>query len=114
MKTKLTEIITTTKHAQAIVAANEALLQANAKKKMRRNMLGPYIPECNPYRPIWTDQKEMYPQQRASRTAHHVRRLVNQWYQCARQSNNEDVQHYYREKLQKAVSTDRPLWTGLI
>lgn len=111
---EVTEIITTTKHGKAIIAANDNLLQMNAKKKVRRNILGPFIQECNPYSPIWTNLEEMSPQQRVSRTAHHIRKLVNQWYQCAIQSKNEDVQQYYREKLQRATTTDKPLWTGLV
>lgn len=80
---EVTEILTTAKHAQAIIAANETLIQANAKSKTRRNILGPNIQQCNQYRPIWSDLEKLSAHQIASRTAHHIRSLVNQWHQCA-------------------------------
>lgn len=60
----VTEIVTIQKHAAAIVKANDTLLRANEKSGKRRNILGRHLPECNPYRPIWDQDKDMSPQQK--------------------------------------------------
>lgn len=72
-----TEIITLTKHAKALTAANEALLKATEKAVKRRNILSTHLTDCNPYEPVLDENMDMTPQHRNSRTLHHMRKLTN-------------------------------------
>lgn len=78
-----TEIVTTAKDVIETITANEALAKANIKNKTRRNILGPHLSQCNPHWKVWEEQKEMTPQQQASRTVNILRKLTFRWYQCA-------------------------------
>lgn len=98
------EILTLNKHAKAIVASsNDAQLRANQKNTKRRNVLGNFIPECNPYRPVCN--MEMNPQQRERRTVNHVQLLTYQWYQCATKARNDEIKALYLEKLRRIKPT---------
>lgn len=111
---EVTEILTTAKHAQAIIAANNALIKSNAKNNTRRNILGPNLPMCNSYLPIWSNLETMTPQQQVNRTAHHIRRLVTQWHQCAQKYKIEEIKHYYSERIRQIKRHDMPLWKDLV
>lgn len=111
---EVTEIVLQAKHTNAFIAENETVRQKNLKNNTRKIILGEHIENCNPYVPVWSTHKEMSPQQRANRTAHHVRRLVNQWYQCAQKSKNETIQSYYQEKVRRVKSHDVHLWKNLV
>lgn len=61
----------------------------------RGNILGNDLPNCNPYRPVWAEDKEMSPDQRASRrTVHHIKNLTEQWFKCATEERNEDIKAF--------------------
>lgn len=88
---EVTEVITLSKHAKVIVATNNALLKAIKENEKRRYILGPRLPDCNSYDPIWEEEKETTPQHRSSRTIGHVRKLTTHWFQCATKARNEDI-----------------------
>lgn len=49
---EITEVVTLTKHANDFVATNDALLKTAGHNEKRRYILGPFLPNCNPYIPV--------------------------------------------------------------
>lgn len=57
---------------------------------------------------------EMIPHNRASRTTHHVRKTINQWFQCATKAKNDDIEEYYQERVLRIKNNDTNIWKDLV
>lgn len=96
------------------MAANNEQLKAKQRIVKRRNIRRQHLPNCNPYQPMWPKDKEMTPNQRTSRTVHHIRKLTNQWFQCATKARNENIQAHFRKTVFGIKNKEVELWKDLV
>lgn len=54
---EVTEILTIAKHADAIIEANDAFIDATKKFSKPKNILDRHIPDCNPYQTLCNEKK---------------------------------------------------------
>lgn len=104
---EVTEVVTLAKNAKAFITANTKILQ-------RRRIIGEYLQDHNPYHPKWDPSIKMTPQQRQTRTAGHIRKMVTQWQNCATKSKNEDIKRLYTERLEQVEGQDKEFWMHLV
>lgn len=77
-------------------------------------MIGVEYEDCNPFTPFW-DNRELIPQTvQQQRKPRHVKKILDQWYNCAVHSKNETVQSFYKQLLVRvAAEGGRHLWASM-
>lgn len=55
----------------------------------------------------------MTPQHRASLSVHHVRKTINQWFQCTTKAKNDNIKQYYKQRV-RIKNNDTNMWKDLV
>lgn len=84
------------------------------KVKKEENILGEQYIECNPFNPCWDDGHLMTEEVKARRKPRHVKKILDQWYECAKRSQSEAIRNSYSQLLVRVAETGKHLWEHLV
>lgn len=77
-------------------------------------VLGDEYVACNPFIPR-RDNLALIPSKvQVQRNPQHVKRILDQWHQCATQSQSDTIKSFYRNLLVNIAENGRHLWGELV
>lgn len=105
----VTEICIPSKFARWFIA------QVGKVRNEDRVLGDPYPMDCNPLTPRWDDMDEMSPEVCRKRAPRHIKKIMDQWYSCAKRSQSQAIREFYSQLLVRvAASTGRHLWCNMV
>lgn len=88
------------------------LVQLSKIKKER--ILGEQYIGCNPFNPCLDDSHLMTEEVKAGRKPRYVKKILDQWYACAKRSQSEAISNLYSQLLVRVVETGKHLCEHLV
>lgn len=85
------------------------------KIKQQDKILGEHYPECNPFEPRWDDIQLMSTEIKTRRNPRHIKKILDQWYACAKRSQSESIRNFYTLLLKRVTAEPgRHLWKHMV
>lgn len=85
-----------------------------AKVEREERVLGDRYMECNPFVTQWDDMELIPLEVRRQRHPRHIKKILDQWYSCAKRSQSEAIRKFYTQVLIRTGEFGRHLWKEFV